>query len=117
MDRVPVPGPRTKLGEAWVKRNRLDEASAVLDAAFPGLGAAAGGRLPVRRRTPRHRTLVRNAQGVPLLCAWDDCEKDGYEEVKVIVRDNGKNLHYVFCSERHKRMHIAGHQSYGNLTA
>lgn len=109
MDRVPVPGPRTKLGEALVKINQLD-------ALLPGLGLGApGGRLPVRRRTPRHRTLVRNARGVPLLCAWDDCERDGYEEVKVIVRDAGKELHYVFCSERHKSMHLAGHVDYGNV--
>ena len=79
-------------------------------------GPTPSGKLP-RRRTARHRTLVRNALGVPLRCAWDDCDHNGYEEVKVLVRDGDKTLHYVFCSDRHKRMHIAGHRSYGNLRA
>lgn len=59
-------------------------------------------------------TRVRNALGVPILCAWDDCQSDGFEEHKVIVREPSKTLHYVFCSERHRQFHIAGHRAYGN---
>lgn len=61
------------------------------------------------------RTLVRNPEGVPLPCCWDECENPGYEENKVIVREPQKTLHYIFCSDRHKRYHINGHRDYGNL--
>ena len=61
------------------------------------------------------RTLVRNGQGKPIMCAWDDCERNGYDEIKVIVREPRKNLHYIFCSEQHMRFHIMGHHSYGKL--
>lgn len=70
------------------------------------------------RQTPRRvagRRLVRNSLGVPILCAWDDCQKPGYEEVKVIVKEPTKELHYIFCSERHKAFHVGGHEHYGQL--
>lgn len=62
------------------------------------------------------KTEVRNPEtGNRILCAWDDCEKPGYDEIKIIVREPQKTLHYIFCSERHKRYQINGHQSYGKL--
>lgn len=61
------------------------------------------------------RTLVRNAQGIPIKCAWDDCERPGYDEIKVVVKEPTKELHYIFCSDRHKGYHIHGHQAYGKL--
>ena len=67
-------------------------------------------RLKIPGKTP-----VRNDQGNPILCAWDDCEKPGYDEIKVIVREPQKTLHYIFCSEQHKRYHIHGHREYGKL--
>lgn len=60
------------------------------------------------------RTRVRNALGIPIKCAWDTCERDGYDEIKVVVREQNKNLHYIFCSEGHRQYHINGHHSYGN---
>lgn len=59
------------------------------------------------------KTLVRNERGIPILCAWDDCRNNGYDEIKVIVNEPLKKLHYIFCSEQHKRYHIHGHLEYG----
>lgn len=59
--------------------------------------------------------MVRNGHGIPIKCVWDDCEKPGYDEIKVIVKEPQKHVHYIFCSERHKRFHIRGHQDYGKL--
>lgn len=61
------------------------------------------------------RTLVRNpGTGNPISCAWDDCQKYGYDEIKVVVSEPaGKKLHYIFCSDLHKRLHINGHHAYG----
>ena len=61
------------------------------------------------------RTLVRNGMGIPILCAWDDCQKNGFDEIKVIVREPQKALHYIFCSTMHKRFFVNGHRDYGNL--
>lgn len=66
-------------------------------------------RLKIPGRTP-----VLNVHGRKLPCCWDDCDAIGYDEIKVVVREPGKELSYVFCSERHKSMHLAGHVDYGN---
>lgn len=60
-----------------------------------------------------------------LLCAWDDCGKQGvtlhlavHHAHAVGYRcDNPESKHvkYVFCSERHKQMFLNGHLSYGRL--
>lgn len=62
------------------------------------------------------KTMVHNpATGNAIMCAWDDCQKPGYDEIKVVVREPRKTLHYIFCSEQHKRYHIHGHREYGKL--
>lgn len=62
------------------------------------------------------KTEVRNpVTGNVILCAWDDCRNPGYDEIKVIVKEPKKTLHYIFCSERHKRFHTHGHHEYGKL--
>lgn len=62
------------------------------------------------------RTTVRNPVTHNLiLCAWDDCQKAGFDEIKMVVTEPTKKLHYIFCSERHKRYHINGHNEYGKL--
>lgn len=69
--------------------------------------------LPARLTIPG-RTRVPGTQHKWIRCAWDDCEKDGYDQIKVVVREPKKNLHYIFCSETHKQMHINGSRDYGN---
>lgn len=54
-----------------------------------------------------------------ILCAWDECDKHGYELHKVRVNygtpGNPHILNYVFCTERHKGYFIHSHRKYGNL--
>jgi hypothetical protein len=42
-----------------------------------------------------------------VMCAWDTCEKDGYESHKIVTHENSpgyesKTITYIFCSESHK---------------
>lgn len=59
------------------------------------------------------KTIVRNEHGDAILCCWDTCENPGYDEIKIIVREPKKNLHYIFCSDTHKNYHAHGHREYG----
>lgn len=59
--------------------------------------------------------MVRNSMGIPIRCAWDDCQSPGYDEHKVIINEPNKKLHYIFCSDRHRQFHINSHHSYGKL--
>ena len=67
------------------------------------------------RLTIPGKTLVRNSMGKPIPCAWDDCEKPGYDEIKIVVKEPRKDLHYIFCSSVHKRFYMASHHQYGKL--
>lgn len=53
-------------------------------------------------------------------CAWDDCERDGYEINKVVVNDAApgyppRYMRFVFCTERHKMFWVNSHIRYGYL--
>lgn len=44
-----------------------------------------------------------------VMCAWDDCEKDGFEMYKVVIETGNvkggypsRPLTYIFCCERHR---------------
>jgi hypothetical protein len=48
-----------------------------------------------------------------VMCAWDDCEHDGYEMYKCVVETGNvqggyesRPLTYIFCSERHRQYWI-----------
>lgn len=73
-------------------------------------------RQATRRLHIPGKTRVRNGEGKPLPCSWDECWEDGYDEIKVVVTEPTKKLHYIFCSEEHKRYYVNSHHSYGNLT-
>lgn len=73
--------------------------------------------MPVRGTTQwEHAILHKKAinhdrGGTYVMCAWDTCEKSGYEMYKCVEYENkpGHALHtitYVFCSERHKQYFI-----------
>ena len=54
-----------------------------------------------------------------VMCAWDECDRDGYENHKVVVH-NGKpgypqDVTHVFCSEKHRRFWITSMEHYGRL--
>lgn len=70
--------------------------------------------MPVRGTTQwqhgiaQKKVINHDRGGTHVMCAWSDCEKDGYELYKIRVRDSApgqplKYLYYVFCSEGHKR--------------
>lgn len=61
-------------------------------------------------------TKVRGVDGQPLLCCWDDCERDGHEEHKLIREEKDKRLHYVFCSLSHRVLYEFSPISHGNLS-
>lgn len=49
-----------------------------------------------------------------ITCAWSDCDRDGFENNKIVVHEHAKpvpcdsslakHIHFVFCSERHRNM-------------
>lgn len=54
----------------------------------------------------------------PLLCCWDDCDKPGYEEYKLVIPHDqipGATLTYVFCGERHQSMWGSSHVHNGDM--
>ena len=63
-------------------------------------------------------TRVRDPHtGIPIRCAWDDCERLGWEEVQVRVTDPGakSTVRYIFCTDRHRDYWRWSHKSNGNL--
>jgi hypothetical protein len=52
-----------------------------------------------------------SGEGRAIVCAWDTCERVGYEMYKIINHlgnERGeRTMNYVFCSERHKQYWIA----------
>lgn len=62
------------------------------------------------------RTLVPGTQSPFILCAWDTCGRYGYDEIKVVVKEPSKELHYIFCSEAHKSFYVHSHRDNGKLS-
>jgi hypothetical protein len=54
-----------------------------------------------------------------VVCAWDECEKDGVDLHQVRVNygkgDTPHIVKHVFCSERHKQYWINSVRAYGRL--
>jgi hypothetical protein len=56
-----------------------------------------------------------------VMCAWDDCEKDGHINYMCAVNygaDDGPNAHivkHIFCTERHRQYWINSTRQYGRL--
>lgn len=45
--------------------------------------------------------------GVPLMCTWDDCERDGDDRIQIKVpKSNGEPGYtiFIFCTEGHRQM-------------
>lgn len=61
-------------------------------------------------------TFVRTHTGEKIVCGWDDCQKPGHDETRVMepAEDGGK-LIYLFCSDRHKLLFVNSHQKRGFL--
>ncbi len=59
------------------------------------------------------RKVINNdsGEGRKIMCAWDTCERDGYEMYKIRENDAASGhtprwYNYVFCTERHKQYWI-----------
>ncbi len=55
---------------------------------------------------------VRNASGKPLLCCWNDCDRDGYDNYKLVVPHDspqrpGDTLTYIFCGPMHRNYYVS----------
>jgi hypothetical protein len=54
-----------------------------------------------------------------VMCAWDDCERDGFDlhQVRINYGKAGTPhvVKHVFCTERHKQFFINSHRAYGVL--
>jgi hypothetical protein len=54
-----------------------------------------------------------------VMCAWDDCQDDGYDLNQVRLNygtgDNPYIVKHVFCTERHKQYWINSVRHYGHL--
>jgi hypothetical protein len=73
------------------------------------------------------RVIIRKGQdeGGRILCAWDDCDRDGTtlhyhricEHKDFVPCDSLKAQHaqYVFCSERHRQFWLHSHRKHGQL--
>jgi hypothetical protein len=89
--------------------------------------------VPVRGTTAwRHARLERKVvategrgspvTGTKVFCAWDDCDRDGFELYKVVVNYAKPGFRpyvtrYVFCSERHRLFFLNASRDFGNLPA
>ncbi len=59
----------------------------------------------------KRKWLVRNLQGNPIPCCWDDCFEDGDNHHRIEVdhptpRHTGEKLVYVFCGPDHKAHYL-----------
>lgn len=54
-----------------------------------------------------------------VMCAWDDCEHDGYDLHQVRVNygtaEHPHVVKHIFCTDRHKQYWINSTRRYGNL--
>lgn len=54
-----------------------------------------------------------------VMCAWDDCELDGFDlhqaRVNYGTAETPHVVKHVFCTERHKMFWVNSVRSYGNL--
>lgn len=61
--------------------------------------------------------MISVATGQPILCCWTDCERTGDDGYQAIVREPGRNVHYLFCSQRHLMYWTNSIRDMGNLPA
>lgn len=53
--------------------------------------------------------------GELILCAWDDCETPGHDEIHIDQTSGGRKARYIFCTERHRQYYRNSPRSHGNL--
>ena len=70
------------------------------------------------------RVIIREGaqEGERIWCAWDDCDKHGYDAHRVRINEAkpgfpAKYINYVFCSNRHMEFWKNSHRQFGRLPA
>jgi hypothetical protein len=78
--------------------------------------------MPVRGTTRWNHAIIQkkvinhDRGGTNVMCGWDTCELDGYENNKVVITEGiNKTTTYVFCSERHRQYWINSTRDMNNL--
>lgn len=82
--------------------------------------------MPVRGTTLQMHAIIQkkvinhDRGGTHIMCGWDTCERDGYENNKVVVHEGApgyeaKDITYIFCSERHRQYWLHSTVSCNNL--
>jgi len=82
--------------------------------------------MPVRGTTAWNHAIVEkkvinhDRGGTFVLCAWDTCERHGYETNKCVERISRPGqplltITYVFCTERHKQYFVNSIHDVNNL--
>lgn len=59
--------------------------------------------------------MISAATGNVLPCCWTDCTRPGDSMYEAIRREPGRKIHFVFCSERHRRYWVNSVRDMGNL--
>lgn len=62
-----------------------------------------------------YRKVLSHDSGQWILCAWDECERQGYELYKARVNERQHIIQYIFCSERHKMYWVNSHIKFGKV--
>jgi hypothetical protein len=77
--------------------------------------------MPMREHAILHKKVINldHAGDRHVMCAWDDCEKDGVELHKVRVNYGSASaphiVNHVFCTERHLQYWVNSTKKYGQL--
>lgn len=67
------------------------------------------------------------SSGTWIRCAWFECDRAAYDLYKAIWHEHARELrcddplsehvHFIFCTERHKRLYQNSHVNFGQLPA
>jgi hypothetical protein len=78
--------------------------------------------MPVRGTTQWEHGIIQkkvinhDRGGTYVMCAWDTCELDGYQNNRVVIHEGiDKTTTYVFCTERHRQYWINSTRDMNNL--
>lgn len=65
----------------------------------------------------QRKVINHDRGGTKVACAWDECDRDGFENNKVTAHEHAvsipcwhdlaKHISYIFCTDRHKQYFLA----------
>jgi len=76
---------------------------------------------------PNAKRVIMGGSGIPVRCAWFECDKDGFELYKSVFHEHRRDMacndprsehvNFIFCCERHKQYYLHSHIDMNNLPA